>query len=114
MAGAFLFGHFCHFRQVELAGAAREKHCRHGAQHDHDVAREVAGCGVFHVQLHALFVGRVAAAFDLPEPCEARTDGAVVAIELTLFGDLVLDDRTRSDDRHFTLQDVEKLGKLVD
>ena len=74
------------------AGASRQQDCRYSAQHNHEVASEGARAGVFHVQLYPLFISGVAAAFDLPQAGQARADGAIVAIELTILGDFVFDD----------------------
>ena len=67
------------------ARTAREDHSRHGPQHDEDVPHEAGCAGIFYIKFDALFVGRVAAAFDLPQAGQARADSAVVPVELAIF-----------------------------
>ena len=70
----------------------------------------VRAAGVFHVQLYALFIGRVAAAFDLPQAGQARADSAIVAIELAILGNFVFDDRARTDQGHVAAKDIHSCG----
>lgn len=65
------------------------------------------------VHLHALVVGGVAAAADLPESRDAGRDEIVVCDQIAVFLDLFLNDRARSDEAHFSADDVDDLRQFI-
>ena len=65
------------------------------------------------VHLHALVVGGVAAAADLPKPGDAGRDEIVVRDEVAVLLDLFLNDGARSDKAHLPANDVDDLRQFI-
>ena len=87
---------------------------RNGAPEEHEIQPDAPVMHIPAIHLYTLGVVDVAASAGLPHTGDAGEDGVVLFDIFPIPRDFFLNDGARADEAHFTFEDVQELGQLIE